>query len=91
MNQICKVLGKYDPHAKQCIHTHSSTMSVTKQRPRTFGIRRGFFEAYSHSLLIFRSFGSSTCQNMLEKFQHYNKGKRIKLKKELLSIMLSIT
>lgn len=30
----------------------------------TLGIRRGFFEAYSHSLPIPRSLGSASCQDI---------------------------
>ena len=44
-----------------------------KSKGRTFGIRRGFFEAYSHSLPILLSLGSSSCRRKKKHAQSINR------------------
>lgn len=41
-------------------------MQDLEYKSSTFGIRRGFFEAYSHSLPIPRSLGSASCQDTID-------------------------
>jgi hypothetical protein len=49
-----------------------------KSKGRTFGIRRGFFEAYSHNLPILLSLGSSSCSRAEIHAQSINRSTTVK-------------
>lgn len=70
------------------LYNNESTAPVSlfgeeKRRITTFGMRNGFLEAYSHSLPILRSFGSSSCKKMVYNQTNYF-GKCIYIKFSLL-------